>query len=585
MFKLLKNLKKKDWIFIILGVIFIFGNVWFELEIPELMIEITNIITRPNATVVQVLKIGAQMLTYAVISVVCNVASKYFMSVAASSFGRNTRSKVFDKVTSFSVGEVKHFQTASLITRTTNDITQVQNLLTRGLQILVKAPMMATIAIIKISTTHIEWTVATAVAIGFIILIISTIIVLAVPRFRKMQTLTDNMNRITRESLTGTRVVRAFNAEEYQSEKFENANNDMMNNNLFVNYFMSLIDPMMNLVMNGLPLSIYLIGAVLISAAGWGDKIEIFAQTTAFSSFAIHVIMSFVLLIMIFIMMPRAMVSAKRICEILDMKNSIQDGAGTDLPIKQGEVQFVNVGFKYPAAEDYVLKDISFKAQKGETVAFIGSTGSGKSTLINLVPRLYDATEGQVIVDGVNVKDYKVEQLMDKIGYIAQKAVLFSGTVKSNVTMGEKEGQKPTDEDVERALNISQSTFVKKLPEGVDSRIDQGGRNVSGGQKQRLSIARALARKPEILIFDDSFSALDYKTDKMLREALKKKSGDTTRLIVAQRIGTIKDADQIIVLDKGVIVGHGKHDELMKTCSVYKEIALSQLTKEELKNA
>ena len=417
------------------------------------------------------------------------------------------------------------------------------------------------------------------------VFVLTIIIIVALPKFKKIQTLTDGLNRITREGLTGTRVVRAFNAEKYQQEKFENVNTEITNNHLFINKTMSLMDPTMNFIMSALPLSIYTIGAILISGASLAKRATLLGQMMTFSGYAIQVVMSFVMMIMIFIMLPRAQVSARRINEVLDKKNLIVDGAGTDEPIKVGEVQFVNVGFKYPDAEEYVLHDISFKAKKGDVVAFIGSTGSGKSTLINLVPRLYDATEGQVIVDGVNVKDYTIEQLNNKIGYISQKAILFSGSVKDNVTLGEKDGLKPSEEEIANAIDIAQAKFVYELDGGLDARIDQGGKNVSGGQKQRLSIARALARKPEILIFDDSFSALDYKTDKALRQALKEKAGDTTCLIVAQRIGTIKDADKIIVLDKGSIVGEGTHAELMKNCDVYKEIALSQLSKEELKNA
>ena len=411
------------------------------------------------------------------------------------------------------------------------------------------------------------------------------IVFVALPRFKRVQTLTDNLNRVTREGLTGARVVRAFNAENYQEEKFEKTNSDIAGNHLFISKVMSLIDPTMTIVMNGLPLAIYIIGAFLIQGSVGIEKLFVFENMVVFSSYAIQIIMSFIALIMIFMSLPRAQVSAKRINEVLSAQNAIVDGKGTDLPIKTGEIQFVNVGFKYPDAEEYVLHDINFKAEKGQTVAFIGSTGSGKSTLINLVPRIYDATEGQVIVDGVNVKDLTIEQLNNKIGYISQKAILFSGTVKENITLGFKEGEKPDDESIKKAVEVSQAKFIYDLPEGLDSRIDQGGKNVSGGQKQRISIARALARNPEILIFDDSFSALDYKTDKALREALKKKSAGTTCLIVAQRIGTIKDADKIIVLDNGSIVGEGTHAELMENCKIYKEIALSQLSKEELKNA
>ncbi len=585
MLKQLKYLKAKDWAFMFIAFVFIFGNCWFELEIFDYMADITRLISSNLSSVSEVITKGAYMLACALLSLVLLIVSKYFVAKIATNLGATLRSKVYDKVMNFGTAEIKHFKTASLITRSTNDITQVQSIIAMGMQILFRAPIMAGIAIGKIVSANISWTIATVVSVVAILLVIILIMVVAVPKFKKIQTLTDNLNRITREGLTGTRVVRAFNAEDYQEKKFANANADITNNHLFTNKFMSLMDPAMNMVMSGLPLSIYVIGAALISGAAAMQKGAILGQMMTFSGYAIQVVMSFVMLIMIFMMLPRAQVAAKRINEVLDTKNSIQDGDGTTEPIKEGEVQFVNVGFKYPDAEEYMLHDISFKAKKGEVVAFIGSTGSGKSTLINLVPRLYDATEGQVIIDGVNVKEYTIEQLNDKIGYISQKAILFSGTVKDNITLGEKNGLKPTADEVKEAIEISQSSFVYNLEGGLDARIDQGGKNVSGGQKQRISIARALARKPEILIFDDSFSALDYKTDKALRQALKENCKDTTCLIVAQRIGTIKDADKIIVLDNGTIVGEGTHDELMKHCSVYKEIALSQLSKEELKNA
>ncbi len=585
MLKQLKYLQKRDWVLAFLSVCFIVFQVWLELEIPEYMEKMIMII-QSKGSVSSVLENGGYMLACAVASAITSVIVGGCAALIATRLAKNLRSKVFDKVINFSDAEIKRFSTASLITRTTNDISQVQMFIAFGLQLLVKSPVMAIWAICKISSSSWQWTTATAIAVAFVMLFIAIIIAVALPKFKKIQSMTDDLNRVTRENLTGVRVVRAFNAENYQEEKFDEANTKITKNHLFTNKFMSLIDPVLNVVMSGLPLAIYMIGAYLISnAVGLGEKGIILSQMMTFSSYAIMVVMSFVLLVMIFIMLPRAAVSARRINEVLDTKPSIIEGAGIEAPIKSGEVQFVNVGFKYPDAEEYVLHDISFKAEKGQTIAFIGSTGSGKSTLINLVPRLYDATEGQVIVDGVNVKDYTTEQLNNKIGYIAQKAVLFSGTVKENITMGEKDGLKPNDEEIETAIDISQSNFINNLPEGLDSRIDQGGKNVSGGQKQRLSIARALARKPEILIFDDSFSALDYKTDKALRQALKEKAEGITCLIVAQRIGTIKNADKIIVLDSGHIVGEGTHDELMQTCSVYKEIALSQLSKEELKNA
>ncbi|MBQ8451800.1 MAG: ABC transporter ATP-binding protein [Clostridia bacterium] len=585
MLKLFKYLKTRDWLLFLASVVFIFANVWLELAIPDYMQTITTYLYREGNYISEILKNGGIMISFAVGSAVCAVVSNFFSSMIAADLGRNLRGSVYSKVIGFSNAEIRKFSTASLITRSTNDVTQVQMLISMGLTLAVRAPIMAIMALTKIVAANFEWTIATVSTVAIIVVAIVVIMIVSIPKFKKIQTLTDSLNRVTREGLTGTRVVRAFNAENYQEKKFEKVNNEITKTHLFTSKFMSMLDPMMTLVMSGLPLAIYTIGAILIDKADMATKGVIFTQMITFSAYAIQVVMSFVMLVFIFIMLPRAQVSAKRINEILDTKSSIVDGEGTQKPIKIGEVQFVNVGFKYPDAEEYMLHDISFKVEKGQTVAFIGSTGSGKSTLINLVPRIYDATEGQVIVDGVNVKDYTISQLNDKIGYIAQKAVLFSGTVKSNITMGTKDGGKPSDESIEKAIEISQSNFVNDLPDGINSKIEQGGKNVSGGQKQRLSIARALARNPEILIFDDSFSALDYKTDKLLREALKEKSADTTCLIVAQRIGTIKNADKIIVLENGRIVGEGNHKELMKTCAVYKEIALSQLTKEELENA
>ena len=584
MLKQLKHLTKKDWLFALIIAAFVICDVYCELKIPEYMQQIV-ITIKSGGTTNDILANGAKMLMFAVFAILSVIIAKFFSSRVAIGLGKKLRSKIYNKVIDFSDAEIKKFSTSSLINRTTNDVVQVQSIVAMGLTLLVKAPVMAVMAIIKIVNTNLAWTLATAIAVGMIFITLLIITFVAIPKFKKIQTLTDNLNKITRENLTGTRVVRAFNAEDYQQSKFEKANEEITDNHLFISKTMSLIDPTMTIVMNGLPLAVYIIGAILIYNAGMFEKLSILANMTVFGSYSIQVIMSFIALIMIFMQLPRAQVSARRINEVLETKSTIEDGNGTDKPIKTGEIQFVNVGFKYPEAEEYVLHDINFKVKQGEVVAFIGSTGSGKSTLINLVPRIYDATEGQVIVDGVNVKDYTIEQLNDKIGYISQKAILFSGTVKSNVTMGLKNGEKPTDEDVKNALDIAQAKFVYKLDGGVEARIDQGGKNVSGGQKQRISIARALARKPEILIFDDSFSALDYKTDKALREALKTKAEGTTCLIVAQRIGTIKNADKIIVLDKGAVVGEGKHDELMKNCSIYKEIALSQLSKEELKNA
>ena len=586
MLKLLKFLKKTEYLIILFIIGVITCNVWLELNIFDYMNAVTKSIVAGGDNIKEILKNGGYMLGCAFGSVLGAIIVNFFVTRLSARLGMRIRSAVYDKVMSFSTAEIKHFSTSSLITRTTNDITQIQNLFSMGIRILFRAPIMVIMALLKISSSHISWTIATISAVVFLVISIVTIILIVMPKFKKFQMLTDNINRVTREGLTGTRVVRAFNAEDFQENKFKQVNDEMTKNDLFVNKAMSFFDPIMSLIMNGLPLAIYVIGASLIyNATGLIEKAALFANMTTFSAYAIQVVMSFVMLITIFIMFPRAQVSATRINEVLNTQNTIVDGKGIDEPIKTGEVQFVNVGFKYPEAEEYVLHDISFKAERGQTVAFIGSTGSGKSTLINLVPRLYDATEGQVIVDGVNVKDYTLEQLNDKIGYISQKAILFKGSVRSNVTLGEKGGLKPNQEEIENAIDISQAKFVYDLDGGLEAEIDQGGKNVSGGQKQRISIARAIARQPEILIFDDSFSALDYKTDKMLRAAIKEKLSDVTCLIVAQRIGTIKNADKIIVLDNGKIVGEGKHDELMKNCSVYKEIALSQLSKEELKNA
>lgn len=586
MLKLLKHLKKTEYLIILFILAVITVNVWLELKIFDYMNSITKEIVAGGNNTNAILIKGACMLGCALGSVIGAITVNFFVTRLSSKLGMRLRSAVYDKVMSFSTAEMKHFSTASLITRSTNDITQVQNLFSMGVRILFRAPIMVIMALLKISSSHISWTIATITAVSFLVIVIVTIILIVMPKFKKFQMLTDNINRVTREGLTGTRVIRAFNAEDFQEKKFKKVNDEMTKNDLFVNKALSLFDPTMTLIMNGLPLSIYVIGSTLIyNTTGLLEKAALFANMTTFSAYAIQVVMSFVMLITIFIMFPRAQVSATRINEVLNTKNSIVDGDGTNEPIKIGEVQFVNVGFKYPEAEEYVLHDISFTAKKGETVAFIGSTGSGKSTLINLVPRLYDATEGQVIVDGVNVKDYTQEQLNDKIGYISQKAILFKGSVRENITLGEKGGLKPNQEEIDEAIEVSQAKFVYDLDGGLDAEIHQGGKNVSGGQKQRISIARAIARKPEILIFDDSFSALDYKTDKNLRAAIKEKLDDTTCLIVAQRIGTIKDADKIIVLDNGRIVGEGKHKDLMKNCPLYKEIAFSQLSKEELKNA
>lgn len=587
MFKLIcRQLNKKQWLSMLLIVGLVMLQVWLELEIPDYMSEITVLIQTEGNMISEILLAGGKMLVCAITSAICAIIVGYIVAKVSAGVSKKIRSELFNKVQSFSSNEIKNFSTASLITRSTNDITQIQIFIVMGLSALIKAPIMAIWAIVKISGKSYQWSIATAVAVIVLILSVITIISFVLPRFRKMQTLTDNINRITRENLTGLRVVRAYNAEEYQKNKFETANAELTNTNLTAHRVMSLLSPLMNTVMIGLPLAIYWIGAFLINSAFTPDKLTIFSDMVVFSSYAVQIVMSFMLLVIVFIMLPRASVSARRINEVLNTKSSIQDGEGVIIESnEQGKIEFKNVSFKYQDADEYVLKDINFKCNKGEVVAFIGSTGSGKSTLINLVPRFYDASEGEVLVDGKNVKDFKLKDLRDRIGYVSQRAVLFSGTVLSNVALG-GEDEKPDEEDIHKAIEISQSSdFVSKMDKGINSHISQGGKNVSGGQKQRLSIARALAKNPEIMIFDDSFSALDYKTDKALRSALNKEFEGTTIMIVAQRIGTIKDADKIIVLDEGNIVGTGKHEELLKSCPVYKEIALSQLSEEELKNA
>ncbi len=584
MLKIFKYLKSKEWMMAGGSLIFIVLQVWLDLKMPEYMSEITRLVQTPGSEMKDIWIAGGYMLLCALGSLVGAVIVGYFAAKIASSFSQRLRSMLFNKVESFSMEEINKFSTSSLITRSTNDITQVQMLITMGLQLIIKAPITAIWALTKISGKGFEWTMVTGVAVLILITMVSILMVFVMPKFRKMQTLTDNITRVTRENLTGLRVVRAYNAEGYQEDKFETANEELTSTQLFTSRAMVIMMPVMTVIMNGLSLAIYWIGAYLIDAAGMADKLVIFSDMVVFSQYAMQVIMSFMMLVMIFIMLPRASVSAKRINEVLDTKPAILNGKVKDGKAGSvGEIAFNHVSFKYPDAADYVLEDISFTAKKGETVAFIGSTGSGKTTLINLIPRFYDATEGEVLVDGVNVREYELETLYNKIGYVPQKAVLFKGTVESNVAYGENGGNSYSEEDVKKAVQIAQGTdFVEKMDGTYGAPIAQGGTNVSGGQKQRLSIARAVCRKPEIYIFDDSFSALDYKTDRVLRSELKRETAGVTSLIVAQRIGTIMDADQIIVLDEGKVVGKGTHKELLRECAVYKEIAMSQLSEEEL---
>lgn len=584
MIKILRRLNWKEWLEAFISLVFIVTNVWLELKLPDYMSKITALTQTPGSEMSEIWQQGGYMMLCALGSGAASVIVGFLAARIGTSFSRRLRSLQFSKVDSFSMEEISKFSTASLITRSTNDVTQIQMLITMGLQVLIKAPVMAVWAITKIAGKGYEWTMATGITTLILIVMIAVLIAIVMPKFKKMQTLTDNLNRVTRENLTGLRVVRAYNAEGYQGDKFEQANKELTATQLFTSRGVSVMFPTINLLMSGLTLSIYWIGAYLISSAGMADKITLFSNMVVFSSYAMQVIMSFMMLVMVFILLPRASVSAKRINEVLGTVPAIVDGKISDGNQDiQGEVTFKNVDFKYPGAADYVLEDISFSVKKGETVAFIGSTGSGKSTLVNLVPRFFDVTDGEILIDGINVKEYKQEILNNKIGYVPQKAVLFKGTVGFNVGYGDNGKEQPTVDEIKKAVEIAQGTeFVEKMENQYEAQISQGGTNVSGGQKQRLAIARAVCRKPEIYIFDDSFSALDYKTDRILRSVLKKETAGVTSIIVAQRIGTIMDADQIIVLDEGKIVGKGKHRELLKTCKVYKEIALSQLSEEEL---
>lgn len=586
MLKLFKRLGKKEIGLIIISTIFIIAQVWLDLKLPDYMSEITRLIETKGTTIADVLVPGGYMLLCALGSLTSSFIVGYFAASVAASFSKCLRRDVFRKVEHFGMEEINKFSTGSLITRTTNDITQIQMIISMGLQLVIKAPILAIWAIYKIAGKSWQWSVITGFAVLVLLLMITILVILALPKFKIIQQLTDNLNRTTRENLTGIRVVRAYNAEKYQEKEFNKANNDLTKTNMFTQRLMAMIPAVMPFIMSGLTLAIYFVGAYLINEAEMMDKLEIFSNMVVFSSYAMQVVMAFMMLAMIFIIYPRSAVSAKRVLEVLDTEASIKDGTiDKDVSTEKGTIEFKNVSFKYPDAEAYMLEDISFKIEQGETVAFIGSTGSGKSTLINLIPRFYDATEGVILVDGVNVKDYKQNYLHGKLGYVPQRAVMFSGTVKYNVAYGESSEIKINDQKIKEAIQVAQADFVEKMPKKYQSHIAQGGTNVSGGQKQRLAIARAIAKNPEIYIFDDSFSALDYKTDYTLRKKLKEYTKEATVLIVAQRIGSIINADKIIVLDDGKMVGMGTHKELLKKCKVYNEIALSQLSKEELENA
>lgn len=586
MFKLLKRLSRKDIGLIIMSFIFIIFQVWVDLKLPDYMSEITVLIQTEGSAMSDILLQGGYMLLCALGSLVSSIIVGFFASFIAANFSRNIRKNIFQKVESFSMNEIKKFSTSSLITRTTNDVTQVEMFIAMGMQLIMRAPIMAVWAVSKILNKSFEWSLLTAGCVAILLFTIIVLMLIVLPRFEKVQKLIDNINGVTRENLTGIRVIRAFNAEDYQEKRFEEVNTNLTKMQLFNQRCFAILNPIMNMVMNGLTLGIYFIGSYLINAAGMLDKLTLFGNMVVFTSYGMQVIMSFLMLAMIFMIIPRVQVSAKRINAVLDEELTIADGSFDDKTSLRGTVEFRNVSFKYPDADEYLLHNISFKAEEGETIAFIGSTGSGKSTLINLIPRFYDVTEGEILVDGVNVKDYKLEYLHNKIGYVPQKAVMFTGTVNSNVSYGDNGRAKATSQKIKEAIKVAQGTeFVEKMSKQYDSHIARGGTNISGGQKQRLSIARAIARDPEIYIFDDSFSALDYKTDSILRKELKKYTRSATNMIVAQRIGTIMNADKIVVLDKGKCVGIGTHKELLKKCKIYKEIALSQLSKEELENA
>ena len=567
-----QNLKKTDWLLAAVCLVFIALQVWLDLKTPDYMAEITTLVQTAGSTMGEILSAGGMMLLCSLGSLAASVVTAICAARIAATLGATLRGRLFSKVQSFSMEEIGHFSTASLITRSTNDVTQIQMLIVLGLQMLLRAPIMAVFAIYKIAGKQWEWTLATAVAVVVLLVVVGVCLLLATPKFRRMQ------------NLTGLRVVRAYNAEDYQETKFAQANAALTGNQLFAQRTLAFLLPSIQLVMSGLSLAIYWIGGVLIDQAGMQAKLTLFSDMMVFSQYAIQVVMAFMMLVMIFMILPRASVAAHRIGEVLHTHPTILDGTqASGDPACPGQVEFRNVSFRYPDAEEYVLKDISFTAKRGETVAIIGSTGCGKSTVVNLIPRFYDATEGQVLVDGVDVREYDQRSLRNKIGYVSQKATLFTGTIASNVAYGDNGEAPPSPADVQAAVATAQAEdFVSHLEGGYEGYVAQGGANLSGGQKQRLSIARAIARKPEILLFDDAFSALDYKTDRVLRSALDQTCQNTTRIIVAQRIGTIRDADQIIVLDDGQIAGIGKHQDLMQTCGVYQQIALSQLSKEEL---
>lgn len=584
MLKIFKNFKGKEWLLLSISVVFIVLQVWLDLRLPDYMSDITRLVQTQGSEMSEILTTGGWMLLCALGSLIASVIVAALAAKIASNFSATLRSKLYDKVQDFSMEEINNFSTASLITRSTNDVTQVQTFIVIGLQLLIKAPILAVWAVLKITGKNWELSLTTGIAILILLIIVGICIAIALPRFAKLQKLTDNLNRIARENLSGISVTRAYNAERYQEDKFEEANSELTSVNLVANRVMATLLPSISFIMSGLTLAIYWVGAVLIQNVDITSRMGLFSDVVVFSSYAMQVVMAFMMLVIVFILMPRASVAAKRINEVLDTEIKIKNGTTSqEIVSAVGEIEFKNVSFKYPDADDYVIKDISFKVNRGETVAFIGATGSGKSTLINLIPRFYDATEGEVLVNGMNVKEYEQKHLRNKLGYVPQKVTLFEGSIESNIAFGDNGRSKISKDDVVYGIYGAQATeFVERLDGQYEAHVSQGGNNFSGGQKQRLSIARAISRNPEVLIFDDSFSALDYKTDSKLRKFLKHESVGTTTIVVAQRISSIKEADKIIVLDNGLIVGMGKHDDLMKECNVYQEIAYSQLSKEEL---
>ncbi len=601
MLRIMRYLSKAEIGQMLIALVSIVGQVWLDLTLPDYMSDITQLVETPGSDMSDIWVAGGKMLAISLGSAACAVVTGFISARVGASFSQRLRSLEFSKVESFGTAEMSHFSTASLITRSTNDITQIQMFITMGLMMIVKSPIMAVWAICKIAGGGFEWTLATGVAVVVLVVSIGALMTLVMPKFKSMQRLTDNINLVARENLTGLRVVRAYNAEDYQESKFAQANKELTDTQLFTNRAMSVMMPLMNTIMNGLMLAVYWIGAYLIDAADATDKLTTFADMVVFSSYSVQVIMSFLLMSMVFVLWPRADVSANRVLEVIDTEPMVVSGSQTaGKPGMEGEIEFRNVGFTYPDSREAMLEGINFKAKKGQTVAFIGSTGSGKSSLVNLVPRFYDATQGEVLVDGVDVRDYTLESLRGKIGYVPQQSFMFKGTIASNVTYGSADvrsddtsdsannssvnSDSVVNESLRNACEVAQATeFISRKEQGYETVISQGGGNVSGGQKQRLSIARAVYRHPEILIFDDSFSALDFKTDRAVRDALAKEAKDSTKLIVAQRIGTIMDADTIVVLDEGKVVGQGTHSELLETCDVYRQIAQSQLSEDELK--